>query len=413
MNYKVQKFFAIFILAVLLVVASTSYYGIQGIDNLAYVVAIGLDAGKGNNIKLSLQISVPNGGEGGSSSSSQSSSALVNTIECSSISTGIALFNSYLGKEVNLSHCKVVVISEELASKGISKYLYTLTNDIQFRTDSNIIISKCDASAFLKYSTPELDKVSARYYEIAPTSSEYTGYTESITCNEFFTAINATTSEPVAILGSINTDDTHNTSQDTDSSYTAGETPITGNTSIETMGLAVFNGDKFVGELNGIESICHLIISNKLKNAQIRIPSPIEELDYIDLYIELKKNTKNSLYLVNSSPYIASNVKITARIHSMNQNIDLDDDSLVANIEKYAENYLKENISSYLYKTSKELHADIDSFGLYALKYFNYLSDWEDYNWLHHYQDAFFDVNVDVDLNSSYLLVNTSKEKDT
>lgn len=412
MNYKVQKFFAIFILAVLLVVASTSYYGIQGIDNLAYVVAIGLDAGKGNNIKLSLQISVPNGGEGGSSSSSQSSSALVNTIECSSISTGIALFNSYLGKEVNLSHCKVVVISEELASKGISKYLYTLTNDIQFRTDSNIIISKCDASAFLKYSTPELDKVSARYYEIAPTSSEYTGYTESITCNEFFTAINATTSEPVAILGSINTDDTHNTSQDTDSSYTAGETPITGNTSIETMGLAVFNGDKFVGELNGIESICHLIISNKLKNAQIRIPSPIEELDYIDLYIELKKNTKNSLYLVNSSPYITSNVKITARIHSMNQNIDLDDDSLVANIEKYAENYLKENISSYLYKTSKELHADIDSFGLYALKYFNYLSDWEDYNWLHHYQDAFFDVNVDVDLNSSYLLVNTSKEKD-
>lgn len=412
MNYKVQKFFAIFILAVLLVVASTSYYGIQGIDNLAYVVAIGLDAGKGNNIKLSLQISVPNGGEGGSSSSSQSSSALVNTIECSSISTGIALFNSYLGKEVNLSHCKVVVISEELASKGISKYLYTLTNDIQFRTDSNIIISKCDASAFLKYSTPELDKVSARYYEIAPTSSEYTGYTESITCNEFFTAINATTSEPVAILGSINTDDTHNTSQDTDSSYTAGETPITGNTSIETMGLAVFNGDKFVGELNGIESICHLIISNKLKNAQIRIPSPIEELDYIDLYIELKKNTKNSLYLVNSSPYIASNVKITARIHSMNQNIDLDDDSLVANIEKYAENYLKENISSYLYKTSKELHADIDSFGLYALKYFNYLSDWEDYNWLHHYQDAFFDVNVDVDLNSSYLLVDTSKEKD-
>ena len=117
MNYKVQKFSAIFILTVLLIVASSSYYGIQGIDNLAYVVAIGLDVGKDNALKLSLQISVPNGGEGGSSSSSQSSSAVVNSIECSSISTGIALFNSYLGKEVNLSHCKVVVISEELASK--------------------------------------------------------------------------------------------------------------------------------------------------------------------------------------------------------------------------------------------------------------------------------------------------------
>ena len=31
------------------------------------------------------------------------------------------------------------------------------------------------------------------------------------------------------------------------------------------MGLAVFNKDQLVGELNGFESICHLIISNKLK----------------------------------------------------------------------------------------------------------------------------------------------------
>ncbi len=408
MNHKVQKFFAIFILTVLLIVSSFSYYGIQSIDDLAYVVAIGLDVGDDNNLKLSLQFSVSSDGENSSGSSSQSSSSIVNTIECSSINTGIVLFNSYLGKEVNLSHCKVLVISEELAANGISEYIYTLTNDIQFRTDSNIIISKCDASSFLEYSIPDLDKVSARYYEIAPTSSEYTGYTESITCNEFFTSINSSFSEPVAILGSVNIDNTHDVSLDINSSYTAGETPITGSTSIETMGLAVFNGDKFVGELNGFESICHLIISNKLKNAEIRIPSPIEELDYIDLYIELKKDTKNSLYLVNSSPYITSEIKITARIHSMNDNINLEDNEVISSIEEYAENYLEKSIYSYLYKTSKDLNADIDNFGLYALKYFNYTSDWEDYNWLHHYKDAFFKVDVNVDLNSSYLLVNTA-----
>lgn len=200
MNYKVRKVFAIIILTLLLVISSTSYYGIKGIDNLAYVVAIGLDVGEDENLKLSLQISVPNNGEAGSSSSSQSSSVVVDSIECSSINSGIALFNSYLGKEVNLSHCKVLVISEDLATQGVSEYLYTLTNNIQFRTDSNIIISKCDAKSFLDYSAPLLDKVSARYYEIAPTSSEYTGYTESITCNEFFSSISDSYSEPVAIL---------------------------------------------------------------------------------------------------------------------------------------------------------------------------------------------------------------------
>ena len=177
------------------------------------------------------------------------------------------------------------------------------------------------------------------------------------------------------------------------------------------MGLAVFNHDKLVGELTGLESICHLIISSKLENAQIRIPSPIEQLEYIDLYIELDKNTKNSLYLVNSSPYITSNINLTARIQSLNSNIDLDDEKLVSKIEDYAEKYLKYHLYNYLYKTSKEFNSDIDDFGLYALKYFNKISDLDDYNWNHHYKDAFFNVNVNVELRSSYLLVNTAKEE--
>ncbi len=406
MNNKVRKIFAIIILALLLVISTTSYYGIKGIDNLAYVVAIGLDVGDQENLRLSLQISIPNSSEG-SSSSSQSSSVVVDSIESPSINTGINLFNSYLGKEVNLSHCKVLVISEELAAKGISEYLYTLTNDIHFRNDSNIIISKCDAKSFLEYSAPALDKVSARYYEIAPTSSEYTGYTESTVINEFFASLTDSYSSPVAVLGSINTGASQGSGTSSSSYYTAGQTPISGEPGVETMGLAVFNEDKLVGELNGFESICHLIISNKLKNAQIRIPSPIEELDYIDLNIELDKNTQSSVYLVNSTPYITSKIKINAKMQSMNGNIDLNDDEVTSKIEQVASDFLKTNISNYLYKTSKNLHADIDSFGLYASKYFSTTSQWEEYDWLSHYKDAFFEVNVEFNLRSSYSLVST------
>ena len=415
MNYKVRKAFAIFILTLLILVATTSYYGIRGIDNLAYVVAIGIDVGANENLLLSLQISLPNGGES-SGSSSQSTSVVVESVECSSINTGIALFNSYLGKEINLSHCKVLVISEEFATQGVSEVLYTLTNEIQFRTTSNIIISKCDAKSYLEYSAPLLDKVSARYYEIAPTSSEYTGYTESITCNEFLSAISNNFSSPVAILGSINSEATQTqdlASSEVTSHYTAGQTPISPkNDGVETMGLAVFNDDKLVGELNGFESICHLIISNKLKNAQIRVPSPIEELDFIDLYIELGNDTKNSVYLVNNTPYITSKIKVTAKMQSMNKNINLLDEDLVNKIETSAETYLKENIMNYLYKTSKEFDADIDSFGLYASKYFSTNQEWENYNWIHHYKDAYFDVELDVNLRSSYLLTSTDGGND-
>ena len=421
MNPKVRKFFAILLLTIMLIISSTNYYGIKGIDNLAYVVALGLDVGEQEELKLSLQISIPTSES--SSSSSQSSSVVVDSIECSSIHSGINLFNSYLGKEVNLSHCKVLVISEELASKGVSEYLYTLTNDMKFRNSSNIIISKSDAKSYLEYSAPLLDKVSARYYEIAPSSSEYTGYTESITCNQFFSSITDTFSDPVAILGSVNSKNTQtldsNSSASSDSSdvvanenasYTAGKTPFSGESGVENMGLAVFQGDRLVGELNGFESICHLIVSSKLKNAQIRIPSSIEELDYIDLYIELEKDTNNTVLLVNGSPYIKSNPKIIAKMQSMNGNINLKDDEIVSKIEQSAKDFLEKNISDYLYKTAKILESDVDSFGLYALKYFSTTSEWEEFNWLHRYKDAFFDVNVDVNLRSSYLLVDTVKQ---
>ena len=56
---------------------------------------------------------------GNSSDSSQSASSdtVIDTIESSSIESGISLAKSYISNKLNLSHCKVLVISEDLAVK--------------------------------------------------------------------------------------------------------------------------------------------------------------------------------------------------------------------------------------------------------------------------------------------------------
>ena len=127
------------------------------------------------------------------------------------------------------------------------------------------------------------------------------------------------------------------------------------------------------------------------------------------MYIETEKQAKSSVYITNSTPYIKSKINVNAKMQSMNRNIDLNDEATTSKIEKSANAFLEEKIYNYLYKTSKELNADIDQFGLYALKYFYTQDEWENYNWLHHYKDAFFDVEVNVNLRSSYLLVDTSE----
>lgn len=389
----------------------------NNIDKLAYVVALGFDIGSTNRLKMSFQISIPGGGGSGDSGSgsgtSQSSNVIVNTIECSSINSGINLLNSYISKRINLSHCKVVVFSEELAYQGLNEYIYTLNNDIELGPLTNVVISKSDAKSFLENSKPAVESLSARYYEIAPTSSQYTGYTVDVKLGSFFSSIADTFSDPYAILGSVNTPSTHKknaegTSQSKDSSYTAGETPIdTSYTNLENMGLAVFSGDKMVGELNGIETICHLLVIGQLETCVISIPSPFTPDETIDLKIKLNKKTKNKVEFVNSSPFISVDVNLKSTILSMNKDRDYLSEENLELLESYANSYLEENISSYLYKTSKEFHSDIAGFGKYAVSNFLFWQDWKDYNWLSNYQNAFFTVHVSNNIRSGQLLLKT------
>lgn len=128
-------------------------------------------------------------------------------------------------------------------------------NNVQIRPDCNIIISRCSAEYFLNNSKPTLEKISARYYEVAPSSSDYTGYTEDITLSQFFSDYASTYSQCYGILGGVNSKSTqspnpYESGTQKDSNNKANETLITGKPTIENMGLAVFRDDKLVGELS-------------------------------------------------------------------------------------------------------------------------------------------------------------------
>ena len=187
------------LILILLLSTLSGCYDAESIETLAYAVALGIDKGENDKIKLTLQIAIPNSssGQGGSSQSEESS---LNSVECSSIESGIALINSYISEKIDLSHCKAIIFSEEIAYEGVSEYLFTLVNDVELRPDCNVIISKCDAYDYLDNSDQKLEKVSARYYELTFTSSEYTGYTQNIILSDFYFNMLSTTSQSYAIL---------------------------------------------------------------------------------------------------------------------------------------------------------------------------------------------------------------------
>lgn len=256
---QVNKIFRnIFIIMVIIVfmLAFVPSYTSLNIDNLAYVVAIGIDSGESEKFKISFQFTTGSSGSE-SGSSGEKSPLIINSVEASSIDKAINLMNSYMAKELNLSHCKIIIFSEEVAANGISNEIYTLTNDAEIRPSANIIVSKNKAEDYMQNTTPVLENMVTKYYEIFPNSNKYTGYVYNVTLGDFFNQLVCNTCEPFAILGGVN-NNSSNSNNSTESSNVASikstNTTFSGQKGIENLGVAVFKDDKIVRRVNCIRN---------------------------------------------------------------------------------------------------------------------------------------------------------------
>lgn len=117
MSKNAVSIIAFLILLVIFAGAFSSSYTSHNISNLAYVLAIGIDVGEKAKMKISAQFTKSDVSSPSNGSSDESSNIVLVSGEADSIYSGLNLINSYIGKEINLSHCNVVVFSEELAKQ--------------------------------------------------------------------------------------------------------------------------------------------------------------------------------------------------------------------------------------------------------------------------------------------------------
>ena len=170
------------------------------------------------------------------------------------------------------------------------------------------------------------------------------------------------------------------------------------------MGLAVFYEDKLIGELSAEETLCHLIIRDEFESCHITIPNSTDESNSIDLYLYNKSKPKIEVQIINGSPLISIDIKLEAKILSSDDNSDYITENTLNDISTAANQYIKNMISDYLYRTTTEFNSDIDGFGRYALSLFATTQEFEAYNWLDNYHNSFFDVNVETNVQSAFLL---------
>lgn len=405
MNKIFIKLFIIVLILVLLVAFSSSYRALN-IDNLAFAVALGIDTSETKGLKVTFQfVNPPSTSEG----SNQEANIFEDTVEATSIPNAINIMNSYLARKIDLSHCRSIVFSEDVAKNGISDHVYTLMNDVQVRPTSNIITTTCTAYEYIKNSIPSLETSITRYYDIFPSSGKYTGYVSDATIGNFYNSLLCNTCEPHTILGGVSSTSSTNSQStvSTDSNIKSGSSPISGMRSAESIGIVAFKHDKLVGELDAIETICFHILKNNINSFIITVPSPKDNTLKIDLLVTPKGTCKTKVNIVNGSPYVKINGSFNAKIYSMDENDNYLDPDILTTLSNTCNTYLENILLNYLYKTSVEFKSDISGIGKYALSNFYTTDEFKDYNWMDNYMNSTFKVTIDTTIDSGFLLNKT------
>lgn len=430
------KWIAIIITVIIFLYAFSSSYYSQNIDHLDYVIALGIDNDPdSDNIIVTFEFA--NLGSFSENASSEKTEPIINTIVAPTIPNAITIMNAYIGKQLNLSHCKVIAFSKDYAKTGILDEVSFLIHNIQIRPTTNVIVTECSASNYLKCSTSSLEQVLTKYYDIFPTSSEYTGYTSNIPIGRFYENMLDKDSGAVCILGSlVENSSKNNTKSETSNSKTSNENQsqaekvenkntitktvqnnkpdyqsfdskkaiIEGDRGAENMGLAVFKDDKYVGDLSTIETLCYSLIKDEVDNFIITITSPFNESQKIDIKVGDLSQLDTDIDLSSGKPVINIKFNLNAEIINSIESQYQSYDETLEKLDLALKDYLSNEFKTYLYKTSREYKSDINEFYRIAKRQFLTNSDFSNYDWATKYESADFNVEFNEDIISTLII---------
>jgi len=342
-----------------------------------------------------------------------------------------------------------------LLNSGIASEIYSLINNEEIRPTANLIVSKSTAYDYLNNSNPNLEKLTTQYYETFAITGRFTGYLSNITIGDFYNNLSSHYSDSTAILGGLNSTARQEASKKSDGGsssggsssqggsggsgsggnssqtinqsdseqnsknqedvvtnpddLTAGTSSIVGDRGTENFGIAVFKDDKLCGELTAVESICHLLITNKVDSCIVSINNPVSEKEEKKMELQLfpKKNTKVNVSFENDTLHISIEIKLNADIMTLDKDVNYETEEVISKISNATKNYLTDEFNDYLNKVTREYNVDIDQFSIKATPHFLTMSDWENFNWDEKFKNAKFDVNIDVNVLSTMLITKT------
>ncbi|MCD8181395.1 MAG: hypothetical protein LUF26_07955 [Firmicutes bacterium] len=299
------------IITIIIVVLALSLSGCMGTEpnEIAYIVALGIDEGDNDSYKITVQYAKTAQISGGASEEGgKAGSEIVDnvTVEAPNIYSGIGTANYIVSKTFSLSHAKLIVFSEEVAEKGLKSLIETFARSDELRPDVFIAVAVGGANEYLTSVNPEMEVNPAQYYQLIYQKNNLMGIPSGEAKDFFFGISTGDYDSIIPVAGVIETQESDGSGSESSESggsegggesgggdsegggessrqegdnekekearlnknnfeyniknYIAGEASVEKKNKSEEIGSAIFEDDKMVGLLGSVETeICQLI----------------------------------------------------------------------------------------------------------------------------------------------------------
>lgn len=406
-------------LTILIVIFIAMLSGCTGREpnEIAYVVALGLDKMDNNNYKMTIQYAnttAISGGEEGGKVGSEIVEQV--TVEAPNIYAGMGLANHIVSKTFTLSHAKILVFSREVAQEGLKDMMETISRSEELRPDITIAIAHDTASEYLTSVTPEMEVNPVQYYQLIYQKNNLVGIPRGYARDLFFMMETKDSDAVLPIAGVIKTSseeegqsgggegsggqsgggDQQTGGQDSGGessggqsggssqnaqkqspneeqsqapineekfeykmkNYIAGQAAIEKKNKSEAVGSAIFKEDKMIGIMGSIETEMFKIMSGDYKDSYITIYN--EETPESPITVKAIQDKKPKYKIDLENKRIDIELFIESDIYSLPSDYNIEND--VEKFETNAQEYMNESMTAFINEFMQKYDSDILGF---------------------------------------------------
>ena len=390
---KIKILFLSFLLLGI-VFTQTACWDRKEIEDLAIVLAIGIDTGSGNKVKIIVQNVNPaavgkgSGGGGGGVMGSGNKSYRNRSAEGDTMFDAIRELSRQSPQQLFFAHNQIIIISENLAkSRGINEIIDFLERNPQIRRNTWILVGRGDLATLLDepgrlQTTPAqriFDIINQRDFSSKYAIQRLGDFLETLESGDIdpYTAVVQYTPNPAV-------------PKDHEHSIADGQPPEP-HDNIEFNGTAAFHGEKMVGWLNLEESRGLLWVRGDVKGGVIDVPSPDEERKPITFEI-LSSKTKLEPQIKDGQILMKINIKTETNVAETTSTMEIAKPEVIKELEALLSEAVQAEITAALDKAQQEYGTDLFGFGEAIHR--EYPSEWKQLR--EDWSDLFPSVEVQI-----------------